>query len=99
MADRTLFTSERLGGPASSVRALVDTDIGVEMVEGAGEHLLGNIVEVTTCFINDENIKNCGPIDNEIGNRNGKGVIDRGSEISLTTAHLLSKGLEMLELK
>ena len=58
MADRTLFTSERLGGPASSVRALVDTDIAMEMVEGAGERLVGNKVEVTTCFINDENIKN-----------------------------------------
>jgi len=99
VADCTLFTSERLGGPASSVRALGDTDIGMEMVEVAGEHLLGNKVEVTKCFINDENIKICSHIDTEIGNRNGKGVIDRGSEISLTTTHLLSKGLEMMELK
>jgi len=43
--------------------------------------------------------KNCPHIDNKIGDGNGKGVIDRGSEISLTTAHLLSKGLEMVELK
>jgi len=32
------------------------TDIGMEMVEVAGERLLGNKVEVKTCFINDENI-------------------------------------------
>jgi len=58
---------------------------------------------VMTYFINDENVKNCPHIDIKIGNRNVKGVIDTGSEISQITedlhAHLLSQGLEMLELK
>jgi len=58
---------------------------------------------VTTYFINDENMKNCPRIDIKIGNGNMKGVIDTGSEISLIKedlyAHLLSQGLEMLELK
>ena len=58
---------------------------------------------MTTYFINDENMKNCPRIDIKIGNGNMKGVIDTGSEISLIKedlyAHLLSQGLEMLELK
>jgi hypothetical protein len=49
---------------------------------------------VTTYCINDENMKNCPHIDTKFGNGNVKGVIDRGSEISLITedlyAHLLS---------
>jgi hypothetical protein len=58
---------------------------------------------VTTYFINDENMKNCPHVDIKIGNGNVKGVTDTGSEISLITedlyAHLLSRELEMLELK
>jgi hypothetical protein len=58
---------------------------------------------VTTYFINDENVKNCLHIDINIGNGNVKVVIDMVSEISLITedlcAHLLSQGLQMLELK
>ena len=54
-------------------------------------------------FINDENMKNFPHIDIIIGNGNVKGVIETRSEISLITkdvnAHLLSQGLEMLELK
>ena len=95
----TLFTSERHGGPASSVRTLVDTDTGMEMLEIAEDHLLDNKVEVTTYFINDGNMKNCPHIDIKIGNGNVKGVIDTGSEISWITedlyANLLSQGLEM----
>jgi hypothetical protein len=75
VADCTLFTSERLGGPASSVLALVDTDIGMEMVEVAGERLLGNVVEVTTYFINDGNINNCRHIDTKLGIEMGKGSL------------------------
>jgi hypothetical protein len=94
---------ERHGGPASSVRALVDTDTGMEMLGIAEKHLLDNKVEVTTYFINDENMKNCPHIDIKIGNGNVKVVIDTGSEISWITedlyAYLLSQGLEMLELK
>jgi hypothetical protein len=45
----------------------------------------------------------CPHIDIKIGNGNVKVVIDSGSEISLITedlhAHLLSQGLEMLQLK
>ena len=56
-----------------------------------------------TYFINDENMKNCPNIDIKIGNGNVKGVIDKGSEISLITealyAHLLSQALEMMELQ
>jgi len=48
-------------------------------------------------------MKNFTLIDIKIGNGNVKGLIDMGSEISLITedlhAHLLSQGLEMLELK
>jgi len=47
-------------------------------------------------------MENCPHIDIKIGNGNVKGVNDTGSEISLITedlyAHLLSQGLEMLEL-
>jgi hypothetical protein len=46
---------------------------------------LDNKPEVTTYFINDENMKTCPHIDIKIGNRNLKGVIDMGSEISLIT--------------
>jgi hypothetical protein len=31
--DHTLFTSERLGGPANSVQALIDTNTGMEILE------------------------------------------------------------------
>jgi hypothetical protein len=48
-------------------------------------------------------MKNCAHIDIKIGNGNVKAVIDTGSEISLITedlcAHLLSQGIDMLELK
>jgi hypothetical protein len=48
-------------------------------------------------------MKNCPHIDIKIGNGNVKGVIDTGSEISLITedlyAHLLSQGLEMMEIQ
>ena len=95
----SLFTSERHGGPASSFRALVDTNTGMEMLEITEEHLLDNKVEVTTYG----NMKNCPHIDIKIGNGNVKGVIDTGSEISWITedlyANLLSQGLEMLELE
>jgi hypothetical protein len=82
VADCTLFTSERLGGLASSVLALVDTDIGMEMVEVTGELSLDNKEEVTTYFINDGNINNCQHFDTKIGNRNGKGVTDRGLKLA-----------------
>jgi len=75
----------------------------MEMLEVAEKTLLDNKVEVTTFFINDENMKNCPYTNIKIGNGNMKGVIDTGSEISLITddlyARLLSQGLEMLELK
>jgi hypothetical protein len=44
----------------------------------AEENLLDNKAEVTTCFMNDENMKNCLHIDVKIGNRNVKGDIDTG---------------------
>ena len=73
------------------------------MLEVAEKNLLDNKADVTTYFINDENMKNCPHIDIKIGNGNVKGVIDMGSGISLITedlsAHLLSQGLEKLELK
>jgi len=73
------------------------------MLEVAEKNLLDNKAEVTMYFINNENMKNCPHIDIKIGNRNVKGVIDMGSEISLITedlyAHLLSQGLEILEVK
>jgi hypothetical protein len=75
----------------------------MEILEVAEKNLLDDEAEVTTYFINDENMKNCPHIDTKIWNRNVKGVIDTGSEISLITedlyAHLLSQGLEMMELK
>jgi len=75
----------------------------MEMLEVAEKNLLDNKAEVTMYFINNENMKNCPHIDIKIGNRNVKGVIDMGSEISLITedlyAHLLSQGLEILEVK
>jgi len=98
-----LFTSERLGGLANSVQALINTNTGMEMLEVAEKNLLGNKAEVKTYFINDENMKNCPHIDIKIGNGNVKGVIETGSEISLIMedlyAHLLSQGLEMMELQ
>jgi hypothetical protein len=73
------------------------------MLEVAEKHVLDNTVEVTTYFINDENMKNCPHIDIKIGNGNVKGVIDMGSKISLITediyAQLLSQGIEMLGVK
>jgi hypothetical protein len=64
---------------------------------------LDNKGEVTTYFINDENMKNCRHIDIIIGNGYVKEVNNTGYGISLITeelyAHLLSQGLEMLELK
>jgi hypothetical protein len=73
------------------------------MLEIAEKKLLDNKVEVTTYFINDENVKNCPRIDLKIGNENVKGIIDTGSEISLITediyAHLLSQGIEMMALR
>ena len=73
------------------------------MLEIAEKKLLDNKAEVTTYFVNDENMKNCPHIGIKIGNGNVKGVIDTGSVIILITedlyAHLLSQGLEMLELK
>jgi hypothetical protein len=103
VGDRTVFTFERHGGPASSDQALIDTNTGMEMLEIAEKHLLGNKVEVTKYLINDENMKNCADIDIKIGNGNVKGVIDTGSEISLITedlsAHLLSQGVETLGVK
>ena len=75
----------------------------MEMLEVSEKNLLDNKAEVMTYFINEENMKNCPHIDIKIGNRNVKGVIDTGSEINLITedlyAHLLSQGIEMLELK
>jgi hypothetical protein len=75
----------------------------MEMLEVAEKNLLDNKAEVTTYFINDENMKNCPHIDIKIGNGNVTGVIDTGSEINLITedlhTHLLLQGLEMLELK
>ena len=98
-----LFTSERLGGPASSIQALIYTNTGMEMLQVAENKLLNNKAEVMTYFTNDENLKNSPHIDIKIGNRNVKGVNDTGSEISLITedlyAQLLSQGIEMLELK
>jgi len=55
--DHTLFTSERQGGPASSVQALINTNTGMEMLEVAEKYLLVNKAEVTTFFINDQNMK------------------------------------------
>jgi hypothetical protein len=102
VGDCTLFTSERLGGPASSVQALVDTDTGKGGLGVAEGHLLDIKEEVMTYFINDENMKICRHIDTKIGNGNGRGVIGRESEISLLTedryAHLLSQVLGMLGL-
>ena len=73
------------------------------MLQVAEKNLLDNKAEVTTYFINDENMKNFPHINIKIGNGNVKGVIDTGSEISLITedlyAQLLSQGLDMLELK
>ena len=73
------------------------------MLQVAEKNLLDNKAGVTTYFINDENTKNGPHIDIKIGDRNVKGVIDMGSEISLITedlyAQLLSQGIEMLELK
>ena len=70
------------------------------MLEVAETNLFDNKAEVTTYFMN---MKNCPHIDIKIGNGNVNGVIDMGSEISLITedlsAHLLSQGLENLELK
>ena len=75
----------------------------MEMLEVAEKNLLDIKAEVTTYFINDENRKNCPHIDIKIGNGSVKRVIDTRSEISLITedlyAHLLSQGLEMLELQ
>ena len=72
------------------------------MLQVAEKNLLDNKAGVTTYFINDENTKNGPHIDIKIGDRNVKGVIDMGSEISLITedlyAQLLSQGIEMLEL-
>jgi hypothetical protein len=74
----------------------------MEMLQVAEKNLLVNKSEVTTYFINDENMKNYPHIDIRIGNGNVKGVIDTGSEINLITedlyAQLLSQGIEM-ELK
>jgi hypothetical protein len=71
----------------------------VEVLEIAKKNLLDNKVEVTTYFINDENMKSCTHIDIKIV----KGDIDTGSEISFIMediyANLLSQGLKMLELK
>ena len=44
---------------ASSAQALIDTNTGMEMLEVAEKNLLDNKAEVTTYFINDENMKNC----------------------------------------
>jgi hypothetical protein len=89
-----LFTSDRRGGPASSNQALTETNIGIEMLETAEKNLLLNNDEVTTYYINDENMENCAHINIKIGIENIKGVIDTGSEISLITevlyTHLLS---------
>jgi hypothetical protein len=64
---------------------------------------LDNKGEVTTHFINNENMKTCRLIDMKIGNGNVKGVNSTGSKINLITedlyVHLLSCGLEMLESK
>ena len=64
---------------------------------------MDNKAEVTTYFINDENMKNCPYIYIIIENRNEKWVIDKGSEVSLITedlsAHLQNEGSEILELK
>ena len=49
------------------------------------KNFLDNKAEVTTYFVNDENMKNCPHIDIKIWNRNVKVVIDTGSEISLIT--------------
>jgi len=67
------------------------------MLEVAEKNLLNNKAEVTTYFINYENLKNCPHIDIINGNGKVKGVNDMGSEISLTTedlyAQLLLQGL------
>jgi hypothetical protein len=68
----------------------------MEMLKVAEKNLMDNKAEVTTHFINDEDMKNCPHIDIKIGNGNVKGVIDTGSEISLITedlyAHYCHKG-------
>jgi hypothetical protein len=40
VGDHMLFTSERLGGPASFVQALINTNTGMEMLEVAEKNLL-----------------------------------------------------------
>ena len=86
-----LFTSQKQGGPASLVQARINSNTGVEMLQVAEKILLDNNAEVTTYFINDENMKNCPHIDIKIGDRNVKGVIDTGSEISLITEDLYAQ--------
>ena len=71
-----LFTSGRQGHPASSVQALVETNTGMEMLGQVAEaNLLDNKAEVTTYFINDDNMKNCPHIDIKIGNEMLKGLL------------------------
>jgi hypothetical protein len=43
-----LFTSERLGGPASSVQALININAGMKILQVAEKKLLDNKAEVTT---------------------------------------------------
>jgi predicted aspartyl protease len=85
------------------MQALNGTDAEAHMTEVTPGNVLRNEVEVTTYFINDENMKNCPHIDIKIGHGTVKGVVDTGSEISLITedlhANLVSQGLETLELK
>jgi hypothetical protein len=47
-------------------RHLYDTKTGVEMLEITQKSILDNKVEVTTYFINEENMKNCPHIDFKI---------------------------------
>ena len=69
-----LFTSQKQGGPASLVQVRINSNTGMEMPQVAEKILLDNKAEVTTYFINDENMKNCPHIDVRIGNGNVKGV-------------------------
>jgi len=41
VGDHTLFTSERQGGPAGSVQALVDTNTGMEMLRHCRVKFIG----------------------------------------------------------
>ena len=52
-----LFTSERHGGPATSVQALNGTNTGMKTSDISKNNLLGKEVEVTTYFINVEKVQ------------------------------------------